>query len=91
VAVAVPVDSGASLPEDGRVVISELPGGLFVSLVRVGPWDDFRPAYQAIMDWVKENGYEIAGPNREIHLQGPGSGAPPEEYEIEIQFPIQKS
>lgn len=88
VAVAVPVDATAELPADGRVIISELPGGEMVSVVRTGPWDDFRPAYQAIMTWVEANGYEIAGPNREIHLQGPRSGIPPEEFQIEIQFPI---
>ncbi len=90
VAAAVPVAATALLPADDRVIISELPGGEMVSVVRTGPWDDFRPAYQAIMTWVEANGYEIDGPNREIHLQGPRSGVPPEEFQIEIQFPIKK-
>jgi len=90
VAVAVPVnvDLGTKLQEDSRVQFDDLPGGLMVSLVRTGPWDDFRPAYQAIMEWVEANNYQIAGPNREIHLQGPSSGVPPEEFQMEIQFPI---
>ena len=90
VAAAVPVDAGADLPSGSRARIGELPGGLMVSVVRTGPWDDFRPAYQAIMDWVEANGYQIAGPNREIHLQGPPSGVSPEEYIMEIQFPIKR-
>lgn len=92
VAVAVPVKVplGTKLPEESRTQLDDLPGDLMVSLVRTGPWDDFRPAYQAIMAWVEANGYEISGPNREIHLLGPGSGVPPEEYQMEIQFPIQK-
>ena len=93
VAVAVPVNValGMKLPEDSRIQFDDLPGGLMVSLVHTGPWDDFRPAYQAIMKWVEANDYQIAGPNREIHLQGPGSGVPPEEFQMEIQFPIEKA
>ena len=89
-AVPVKVPLGTKLPEDSRIQFDDLPGDLMVSLVRTGPWDDFRPAYQAIMAWVQDNGYAIAGPNREIHLQGPGSGVPPAEFQIEIQFPIRK-
>jgi effector-binding domain-containing protein len=90
VAAAVPVAEEAHLPAGGRVQIGELPGGLMVSVMRDGPWDDFRPAYEAIMDWVLEHGYAITGPNREIHWQGPRSGVPPEAYQLEIQFPIRK-
>jgi effector-binding domain-containing protein len=90
VVAAIPVDAGAELPSGGRARIGELPGRLMVSVVRRGPWDDFSDAYQAIMDWVEANDYEITGPNREIHWQGPPSGVPPEEYIMEIQFPIKK-
>jgi effector-binding domain-containing protein len=91
VAVAVPVDAGATLPEGGRARIDDLPGGWMVSLLRTGPWDDFRPDYEAIMEWVQANGYRITGPNREIWRLGPGSGAAPEAYQMEIQFPIEKN
>ena len=89
-AVPVKVPLGTKMPEDIRVQFDDLPGDLMVSLVHSGPWDDFRPAYQAIMEWVEANGYEIIGPNREIHLVGPRDGVPPEEFQMEIQFPIQK-
>ena len=59
-------------------------------LVRNGPYDDFTEAYQALMAWIEENGYRITGPNREIYLQGPQSDAPPAEYVVEIQFPVQE-
>lgn len=89
--VAVPIaDANAEI--SGRVVVREL-GGMpaVVSLTRVGPYDDFDPAYQAIMDWVQANGYRIIGPNREIHVTGPGQDVPPEEYVTEIQFSIAKA
>jgi effector-binding domain-containing protein len=86
---AVPVASG-SLPK-GRVVLRELPGAQMASLVRQGPYDDFTPAYQALMAWIEGNDYQIIGPNREIYLRGPEVGVDPAEYVTEIQFPVAKS
>lgn len=86
VAAAVPV-AGGSLDSE-RVVIEELPAITAASVVRRGPWDDFSPAYQALMQWIQANDYRVVGYNREIYLQGPESGVSPEEYIVEIQFPI---
>jgi effector-binding domain-containing protein len=83
---AVPV-TGGSLPQ-GRVVIRELPGAQMASLVRQGPYDDFTPAYQALMGWIEANSYRIIGPNREIYLRGPEAGVDPAEFVTEIQFPV---
>jgi DNA-binding transcriptional MerR regulator len=86
---AVPV-VGGSLPP-GRVIIRDLPGTAVASLVRQGSYDDFTPAYQALMGWIEANGYQIIGPNREIYLRGPEAGIVPSEYVTEIQFPVAKS
>ncbi len=86
VAAAVPV-AGGSLDSE-RVVIEELPAITAASVVRRGPWDDFSPAYQALMQWIQANDYRVVGCNREIYLQGPESGVSPEEYIVEIQFPV---
>jgi effector-binding domain-containing protein len=86
---AVPV-AGGSLPP-GRVVIRELPGTAVASLVRTGPYDDFTPAYQALMGWIEANGYQIIGPNREIYLRGPEAGVDPAAFVTEIQFPVAKA
>ncbi len=76
----------------GRVSIKELEGyEEMASLMRVGPYDDFRPAYQELMDWVQANGYRMIGPNREIYLRGPEANIPPKEYVTEIQFPVTKA
>lgn len=83
---AVPV-AGGSLAGD-RVVIKELPAITAAAVVRRGPWDDFSPAYQALMQWIQANDYRVIGCNREIYLQGPESGVAPEEYIVEIQFPV---
>jgi effector-binding domain-containing protein len=86
---AVPV-ANAALDND-RVVIKELPAITAASVVRRGPWDDFSPAYQALMQWVQANNYRVIGCNREIYLQGPESGVAPEEYIVEIQFPVARN
>ncbi len=89
VEVAVPV-GGSPQAAGERVTFRDLPAGEMASLVRRGPYDDFSPAYQALMGWIQENGYRIAGPNREIYLQGPGEGIDPADYVTEIQFPVTK-
>lgn len=83
---AVPVTPGTE--PGGRVTIHELPAVTVAAVVRRGPWDDFTPAYQALMQWIQTNTYQIVGPNREIYVQGPETGVPPEEYIVEIQFPV---
>jgi effector-binding domain-containing protein len=87
---AVPIGAAKAV-DMGRVSVRELPAPEHVvSLMRTGPYDDFRPAYDVIMQWVQANGYRIAGPNREIYHRGPGQ-SPPSEYLTEIQFPVVKA
>ena len=85
----VPVEEG-ELPGETRALIRELPGVTVAFLVRHGPYDDFTGAYEVLMKWIEENSYRIVGPNREIYLQGPESDAPPADYVVEIQFPVEK-
>lgn len=88
VEVAVPVQATETVDE-GRFKIRDLPAHDSVAaLLRKGPYDDFTPAYQTLMNWIEDNGYRIIGPNREIYLQGPESELPPEEWLTEIQFPV---
>lgn len=70
------------------LTLKTLGGGTFATVVHHGPYDDFTPAYQALMEWVQSNGYRIIGPNREIYLRGPESDVPPQEYLTRIQFPV---
>lgn len=88
VEVAVPV-GGEKLPPQGPVQVRELSGQEQVaSLVHCGSYDDFGPAYQALMSWIDASGYAISGPVREIYLRGPGPDVDPADYMTEIQFPV---
>lgn len=45
-------------------------------------------AYQAVWQWIRQHGYETAGPAREIYLFHPGNTENPADYRTEIAWPI---
>jgi DNA-binding transcriptional MerR regulator len=68
----------------GRLRVHEMPVQHVVSLIYRGD-RDYMDAYHMIRWWMAASGIEIAGPKREIYLDG-GSGD--SESVTEIQFPI---
>ena len=86
---AIPVMEDFDLPEP--IEIRELPGeDAMASLVHKGPYETINEAYSALMTWCQSNGYELAGPNREVYLTSPGDTKDPEEYVTELQQPVRK-
>jgi effector-binding domain-containing protein len=86
--VAIPVSAEAEMQGE-RFKVRRLAGHeTMASLTRVGPWDDFTKDYQILMEWIQAQGWRIIGPNREIYLKGPESGVEPEQFVVEIQFPV---
>jgi DNA-binding transcriptional MerR regulator len=55
--------------------------------VQVGGFENSCLSYGAIGLWIEENGYEIAGPGREVLIK-PASPFAQEEPVTEIQFPV---
>ena len=83
--------TGDPLPEDKRVRQSELPAvENMAATVHHGSFDTIGGAYAALLGWIEENGYRVAGPNREIYLRGGNEQGNPD-YVTEIQFPIEKA
>jgi effector-binding domain-containing protein len=79
------------LPEDGRVLENLLPAAeKMASTVHHGSFDTIGGAYAALLAWIEENGYRVAGPNREIYLRG-GDEQGNSAYVTEIQFPVEKA
>ncbi len=69
----------------------ELEKGAFACITHSGPMEKLPEAYQAILKWIEENGYSIAGAGREVYHKGMGeSGGQPREYMVELQFPVRK-
>ncbi|MGQ0600244.1 MAG: GyrI-like domain-containing protein [Anaerolineales bacterium] len=83
----VPIDR--RLPETERVRVYELPGGLVASAVHHGNFDDFTQAHTALLRWIEANGYQVAGPFREIYIQHDARKL--RDTITEIQFPVEKA
>jgi effector-binding domain-containing protein len=84
--VGVPVNR--VLPGKGEIKWRELPGGLMASTLHMGPYHEVAEAYQALDQWVKEQGYHYAGPAREIYLVNPDMVEDDADLRTEIIFPI---
>ncbi len=50
-----------------EVVCSATPGGTVARTAHFGPYDQLGPAHQAVRDWCKLNGREIAMPFWEVY------------------------
>jgi DNA-binding transcriptional MerR regulator/effector-binding domain-containing protein len=83
-----PVKSGQS--RDG-IEVRDLPGGRCVALLHQGPYDQLSRSYEKAMSYVKERGYKLLTPCREVYLKGPGMifKGNPKNYLTEIQLMIE--
>ena len=87
---AVPVSGDIDLPEP--IKVRDLPGEeTMASLVHTGPYETINEAYQALMTWCESNGYELAGPDREVYLTSPQETSDPAAYVTELQQPVKKT
>jgi len=75
-----------------RVKVRELAGAdTMACVVYHGPFVTIGEAYDALLKWIGENGYHVAGPGREVYLQ-PAEGGDQNDPNIvtEVQFPVEK-
>jgi DNA-binding transcriptional MerR regulator len=81
----------AGQPCDG-ISVHELPGGPCVSLIHQGPYDLLGRSYEQILGYIRERGFEVAIPTREVYLKGPGMifRGNPKNYLTEIQMLVQE-
>jgi len=57
--------------------------------VHKGSFETAAKTYEALVVWIMQNGYDIAGPCEEVYLKDP-SQTPPEELLTEVRFPVRK-
>ncbi|MEX2560244.1 MAG: MerR family transcriptional regulator [Pirellulales bacterium] len=74
------------------VAVRELPGGPAVCLLHKGPYEQLGRSYARILAYVKEKGYSIVEPTREVYLKGPGMifKGNPKNYLTEIQMLVEQ-
>lgn len=75
-----------SITDNGEVKSGELPGGLWATLMNIGPYDSVGPAYETLTKAIAERGSTVAGPVYEFYFDGPET--PPEEIRTLVAFPI---
>ena len=73
-----------------NIQAGEMPAGKIATCVHIGPYSDIAPAYTALSEWIKANGYEATGVAYEMYLNDP-SQTPPQELMTRIVFPLQTS
>jgi effector-binding domain-containing protein len=72
-----------------KVKVYELPGlEQAACTVFKGPYEGISEAYSALMSWIQNNVYQVAGPDRELYLTSPYNTKDPAKYVTEIQFPV---
>ena len=76
-----------ALPEKDEIKSTELPAGKIARCLYTGPYKEIEPAYNALTEWVKENGYEATGVSYEFYLNDPGEVSP-SELLTQIVFPL---
>jgi effector-binding domain-containing protein len=81
-----------SLPATDRVKVGDLPAvEQAACMIHQGPYETIGESYKMLMAWAEANGYQVAGPDREIYLKGPEEeGRSPQDYITELQLPVAK-
>jgi len=78
---------GRVIPGRGNVQAGEIPAGLNATCLHSGPYGELGLAYEALTEWVKEQGYEASGVAYEFYLNDP-TETPPQELKTQILFPL---
>lgn len=87
VEVAIPVPTAP--PGNEQIRIRTLPGGFMACTVHTGADLFLGQAYVALYRWMEDNGYRLAGPPRQVHLQH-AEHMDQSHYVTEVQFPVEK-
>jgi len=90
--IAVPIGEKISGDEESMetgIICYALPGGKFAKILHKGPYENSQETYKALFSWIKENGYRIVGPTREVYLNDPKDTSPPELL-TEIYAPVEE-
>ena len=85
VEIGIPVSRKLAGRDD--IQAGEIPGGKAATCLYVGPYAEIEPAYTALSEWMKDNGYKATGVAYEMYLNDPEE-TPPQELQTQIAFPL---
>jgi DNA-binding transcriptional MerR regulator len=79
---------GQTVSDDGPVQVIELPSIEVASVLHRGAMGSIEPVYEALVGWVEDSGYRLAGLSRELYLEWHDDNSA--ENVTELQMPIQR-
>ena len=85
----IPIDPSTGLTPGDGVAIRQIPGATVAFTRYQGGYGEIGLAYDRILTWAAEAGYEVDGPSRELYLTNPMQ-TPEGELVTEIQIPVKK-
>ena len=85
VEIGLPVEEPLSGKDDTQA--SQVPGGKLALALHTGPYGDIGPAYDALIQFAKEQGCEPTGVSFEFYLNDPQETAQ-ENLQTQIVFPL---
>lgn len=74
--------------ESENIKFKEMPETQAISVMHKGSYSKLGEAYAFAIDYVKQHGYEIAAPIREVYINGCWDKETEDEYLTEIQVPV---
>ena len=79
---------GQTVADDGAVQVAELPSIEVASVVHRGAMDNIEPVYEALVGWIEDSGYRLAGRSRELYLEWHDDSSA--QNVTELQMPIHR-
>lgn len=76
-----------NLAGKGEIKSGEIPAGKMVSCIYKGPYKEMEPVYNAMTQWINENGYEPTGIAYEFYYNSPLE-VPESELLTKVVFPL---
>lgn len=68
----------------------ELQGGLYATTCHIGAYNTIHNSYRRLSEYIRKNGYQIAGLSAEVSIIDSAYTDNPNEYITEVQFPVKK-
>lgn len=79
-----------SLPGQGQIKATHLPGDQLASCLYTGPYNKIEPAYNALTEFVERSGRQATGVAYEFYLND-ANEVEPQELMTQIVFPLKES
>ncbi len=89
-ALPLPEQVTALPPGSTGAKIDVWPYGEVAEILYVGSYDKETPVIEKLITFIKDKGYEIAGPHEEEYLKGPESGPDTSTYQTIIRYQVKK-